>query len=180
MKLLTPNSDKLSRYCIAIARNREDARDLMSETVLKAYQSFERVSKPDSFVYYLFSIARRINFRQQWKKRIFGNWDEKLFENIQQHETTPETNVDIQILYNTLAKLPAKQSEAVVLFEISGFSIEEIAKIQGSTQSAVKSRLKRGREKLSELISEKEKQFVQPQVCFQEIESIILGTGKYV
>jgi len=40
------------------------------------------------------------------------------------------------------------QREAIVLFELDGYSLEEIATIQGVTLSAVKTRLARGREKL--------------------------------
>ena len=47
-----------------------------------------------------------------------------------------------------LAGLPAVQREAVVLFEIEGFSVEEIAAMQEVTVSAVKSRLARGRDRL--------------------------------
>ena len=46
-----------------------------------------------------------------------------------------------------LAKLPGVQREAVVLFELEGFGIEEIAALQRATPSAVKSRLARGRER---------------------------------
>lgn len=42
--------------------------------------------------------------------------------------------------------------ETVILFEISGLSLEEIKKIQGGTISGVKSRLKRGRETLEILM----------------------------
>ncbi|PIZ05301.1 MAG: RNA polymerase subunit sigma-24, partial [Flavobacteriales bacterium CG_4_10_14_0_8_um_filter_32_5] len=41
----------------------------------------------------------------------------------------------------------------IVLFEITGFSIKEIMEIQNSSESAVKQRLKRGREKLVELLT---------------------------
>jgi RNA polymerase sigma-70 factor (ECF subfamily) len=54
-----------------------------------------------------------------------------------------------------LGKLPDKQKEAIILFEISGFKIAEIAEMQGATESAVKSQLKRGREKLTNILVEK-------------------------
>jgi len=47
-----------------------------------------------------------------------------------------------------LATLPAVQREAVILHELDGFSMEEIAEMQGVTISAVKSRVSRGRQKL--------------------------------
>jgi len=47
-----------------------------------------------------------------------------------------------------LATLDPTQREAVVLHELDGFSVDEVAEMQQVTPSAVKSRLARGREKL--------------------------------
>lgn len=47
-----------------------------------------------------------------------------------------------------LETLPAVQREAVVLFDIDGHSLAEIADMQGASLSAVKSRLVRGRARL--------------------------------
>ena len=51
-------------------------------------------------------------------------------------------------LHQALALLPDAQREAVILFEISGFNLKEVAEIQEASLSAVKQRLKRGRERL--------------------------------
>ena len=47
-----------------------------------------------------------------------------------------------------LATLEPVQREAIVLFELHGYSIEEIAEIQRASVASVKSRLVRGRERL--------------------------------
>ena len=47
-----------------------------------------------------------------------------------------------------LATLPAEQREAIVLHELEGFSVDEVAEMQHASASAVKSRLSRGRERL--------------------------------
>ena len=47
-----------------------------------------------------------------------------------------------------LASLPAVQREAIVLFELEHYSIEEIAGLQRASVTAVKTRLSRGRERL--------------------------------
>jgi DNA-directed RNA polymerase specialized sigma24 family protein len=44
-----------------------------------------------------------------------------------------------------------------VLFELSGFSIEEIREIQGGSISGVKTRLVRGREALRSMLTEFER-----------------------
>jgi RNA polymerase sigma factor (sigma-70 family) len=49
-----------------------------------------------------------------------------------------------------LQRLPVEQREAIVLFEVEGFAIDEIAELQRASQSAVKSRLARARQRLRE------------------------------
>ncbi|MFO0496195.1 MAG: RNA polymerase sigma factor [Flavobacteriia bacterium] len=51
-----------------------------------------------------------------------------------------------------MALLPVVQKESLILFEIAGFNIREIAEIQQASESAVKQRLKRGRQKLTEIL----------------------------
>jgi RNA polymerase sigma factor (sigma-70 family) len=47
-----------------------------------------------------------------------------------------------------LAALPAVQREAIVLFDLEGLGLQEVARLQNVSLSAVKSRLNRGRERL--------------------------------
>jgi DNA-directed RNA polymerase specialized sigma24 family protein len=47
-----------------------------------------------------------------------------------------------------LQTLPPIQREAVILFEVVGLSIAEITQVQHAGESAVKSRLSRGRQRL--------------------------------
>jgi RNA polymerase sigma-70 factor (ECF subfamily) len=68
-------------------------------------------------------------------------------------DSDPQTLTDIQLLYKLLKQLPDEQQECILLFEISGFSLKEIAIIQSVSEGAVKQRLRRGREKLGELMN---------------------------
>ena len=45
----------------------------------------------------------------------------------------------------TLARLPAEQSAALLLHALEGYTYREIAEIQGSTLTAVRSRIARAR-----------------------------------
>lgn len=135
---------------MALTRDRETAKELASSTIAIAYERFDTLRNPDAFVSFLFSIASRTHQRNYKKSKIFSfldpsqdRWEDRI--------TSPEDHTDVQILYQMLDKLPEKQKEAIILFEINGFSIEEISKIQGGTISGVKSRLKRGKERLKKL-----------------------------
>ena len=48
-----------------------------------------------------------------------------------------DKNDGIHLLHEALSRLPENQREAIVLFEISGFSIAEIADLQHAGISAV-------------------------------------------
>jgi RNA polymerase sigma-70 factor (ECF subfamily) len=56
-------------------------------------------------------------------------------------------------LYKALAMLPIEQREALILFEIVGFSVKEIAGFQQKTEEAIRQQLSRGRKKLLSLLS---------------------------
>ena len=152
LELFEPVRIRLSLYARAMTRNSEDAKDLIGDTILAAYENLDKVREPVAFASYIFSIASNANKRKHRRLRIFGPYNESLAEQIPDTSIRLESIVDTQFLYLALDKLPAKQKEAVVLFEISGFALEEIKKIQGGTLSGVKSRIKRGREQLAVLM----------------------------
>lgn len=59
-------------------------------------------------------------------------------------------------LETALGELPEDQRLAVILFDIEGFSYEEIAEIAGVAVGTVKSRLHRGRSRLRDILNEDE------------------------
>jgi RNA polymerase sigma-70 factor (ECF subfamily) len=139
----------------AMTRNSENAADLVSDTILLAYQNFEKLKDKSVFKSFVFTIASRRFKRNMRMQKIFGKYDTEYAEQIPAKVTSPDMEIDIKILYKALEKLPLKIKEAVIMFEISGLSLEEIRVIQGGTLSGVKSRLKRGREKLTQMLTEK-------------------------
>ncbi len=155
LQLLNPINDDLSRFVLALTRNREDTKDIVSETLLAAYENFGKLNSPQAFKSYLFTIANRIYKRRRFRSRLFGTFDEEVVLNIPDNGVAPDRLSDVDMLYSAIAKLPEAQQTAIILFEISGFSLEEIREIQGGSLSGVKSRLKRGREKLAELLGAK-------------------------
>jgi len=155
MKLYSEVHAPLLRFARAMTKSREDARDLASETILIAYEKFHTIKNKQAFLSYLFSIATRIHKRRRWRMKFFGDYDETKAEQIVAEISPPDLSPDVEILYKALDKLPEKMKTTVIMFEISGLSLEEIREIQGGTLSGVKSRLVRGRTMLKEILTEK-------------------------
>ena len=75
-------------------------------------------------------------------------------KNLEAKINDPETALDVHYLYKALSQLHPKEKDAVLLFEVSGFSIKEISEIQQSNEGAVRTRLSRARRKLKEMLSD--------------------------
>lgn len=154
LELFKPVEQNLYRYARAMADTYEEAKDLAADTLLAAYEGFESLQHREAFLSYLFTIASRIAKKKRWKKKFFGVYNELEANQMPDRSQHADRNMDIELLYKALGQLPAKQKEALVLFEISGFSLKEIQEMQGGSLSAVKSRISRGREKLAQLLNE--------------------------
>jgi RNA polymerase sigma-70 factor (ECF subfamily) len=152
MALLGPVRHRLAHFARAMTRNHDDAQDLISDTVLAAFERFEQVKDQKAFLAYLFTIAARIHKRRSWRARLFDRYDPEKAASVHDRGTSPDVSADIRALYDAMARLPARQREAVALFEISGLSLEEIRNVQGGSISAVKMRLVRGRKQLALLL----------------------------
>ncbi len=148
MELYTPCHQAFMGYCRGLTGNREDARDLAGEAVLIVFENLGKLRKRDSFKAYLFGVARRLQLHHYRRGKFRGDYSEAAAERLPSPDTETDGLHDVEFLYRLLDKLPPKQREALVLFELSGFSLEEIRQLQGGTVSGVKSRLMRGREQL--------------------------------
>lgn len=153
LELYEPIHDRFERFCRARVYGDMDFRDLMNETLLKAYQKFDDLRAKEAFLSFLFSISVRILANNKRKKKEDVDQFDKHSVLLPDVNADTATSTDVYFLHEALAKLSEEQRECIILFEISGFSIKEIAKIQESTESSVKQRLRRGRIRLKEILT---------------------------
>lgn len=153
LELYEPIHDRFERFCRARVYGNMDFRDLINETLLLAFEKFETLRSKEAFLSFLFSISVRILSNHQQKKKESQFLKEDNIHKIKDLNTNPLEDADVYYLHQALTQLSDDQRECIILFEISGFSIREIAEIQQSGESAVKQRLKRGREKLTEILT---------------------------
>ncbi len=161
------------RYCSALAYGKMETEDLVQDVLLSAYQHFETIQSKGQLLHYLIRAARNRSISWWRKSKFKEEWLESHAEQLQAQGISPEMALDIELLYRTLDQLPCKQKEAIILFEISGFSIKEIADIQNSTEGAIKTKISRGRKKLQQLMTEKDFESGTAPI-FETIQTILL------
>lgn len=153
LELYEPIHDTFERFCRARVYGNMEHGDLINETLLVAFKKFDTLKSKGAFLSFLFGISVRIlsNNHKKLKERNL-NTDNDDSHKMQAHNNT-ESDAEIHFLYKALSELNDDQRESLILFEISGFKIKEIAIIQEVSEDAVKQRLKRGRKRLSEILT---------------------------
>lgn len=148
MRCYEPLHNNLTRFVQSMVWNKEEVKDIISETLLKSFENFDNLKNKEALLSYMFTVATRLVYKTSNRRTVSMEIPDTLVD----HAANTETRTEIKELYRAINELPEKQREAITLFELSGYSITEIQKIQGDTISAVKSRIARAREKLQELL----------------------------
>jgi RNA polymerase sigma-70 factor (ECF subfamily) len=137
-----------------LCRSAPDGDDLYQEAVLLAFRHLEKLRDERSFRSWFYSILisrHRSRTRTPFWKR-FASLEARMesgHEAIgERGDEWAERTIGAARMARALGALPDVQREAIVLFEMQGFSIEEVASLQRASVPAVKSRLARGRETL--------------------------------
>ncbi|MBM2814358.1 MAG: polymerase, sigma-24 subunit, subfamily [Ignavibacteria bacterium] len=151
-ELLEPLYERLERFALSMTRNREAARDLLGDTVLAAYDSFPGLRSEEAFLSFLFTIASRIYHKAIKSNPKLVSLEQEDLDTLFGIEPDSELLTDVRILYESLDKLQDIYKETIILFDILGFSYNEICEIQNATLPNVKVRLHRGRSKLAEIM----------------------------
>ena len=137
-----------------LCRSPADGDDLYQESVLRAFEKLHTLRDESRFRAWFYATMlsrhRSRHRRLFWKRQVpldqaFAGGREPVGED------GTRWSAEIQSARRAteaLAALDAVQREVIVLFEIDGHSIREIADMQGVSPSAVKTRLARGRRKL--------------------------------
>jgi RNA polymerase sigma-70 factor, ECF subfamily len=154
IEVLRPIHDQVRGMARRLARDPADGDDLFQEALLRAYHKLPSLRDPDRFRSWfyavLLSVHRSRSRRAFWRRFLSLEVERTRGFDPPAEPSGPEAEERWRAdrVSRALAGLPAEQREAVVLFELEGFSLEEIAALQKASLSAVKSRLQRGRERL--------------------------------
>jgi len=154
LHLYEPVHDQFVRYCSSQAYGILETQDLVQEAVLITLGAFDRIQNQQKLLSFMIGVVNNIVKNKRRRRKFQAEWDETVLAKLESQLQDPDVALDIQYLLKALQELPEKQREAIMLFEISGFSIREISDIQASSVSATKTRLSRARKQLRTLLSE--------------------------
>ena len=150
--------DALYAFALKLTRAREDAEDLVSDTMLRAIERWEQYRMGTNIRAWLFTILyhafvsrkRRVDAREV--QPLEDEDGRQVFEVV--GDADPETGFFDSFLDEgivaAIADLPDEYRSAVVMSDLHGLRYAEIAGVLGVPEGTVKSRLFRGRRLLQE------------------------------
>lgn len=151
-----PIHDRARRLARYLARSSEEGDELFQEAALRALERLgglrDEAVFPAWFYKVLLSVHRNRARRALFRGLLSLSWAEAEGVPEPAVPAAGEARLDEQRrsrrLRRALSRLPAEQREAVVLFELEELSLDEVAALQGTSVTAVKTRLSRGRKRL--------------------------------
>jgi len=144
LKALRP---RLHRYCARMTGSAVSGEDVLQDALVKALHARSQGVEVDNLEGWLFRIAHNasLDFLRSRTRATVVPLTEDM-------EAMPMPEADIVAIgFRTFLRLPELQRCAVILKDVLGHSVEEIAGIAGCSPAAAKSALQRGRAGLREL-----------------------------
>lgn len=146
---------KLHRYCARMTGSAVDGEDIVQDALMKALAALPDVGLVRNPEGWLFRIAHNtaLDFLRQ-RARGPALLDDEALDMI---AAPSASNCDHEIAatsLRTFMRLPALQRSAVILKDVLGHSLEEIASITGASEAAAKSALQRARVRLRQIANE--------------------------
>ncbi|SHM21846.1 sigma-70 family RNA polymerase sigma factor [Rhodanobacter sp. OK091] len=144
LKALRP---RLHRYCARMTGSAVSGEDVLQDALVKALHARAEGTEVDNLEGWLFRIAHNasLDFLREKSRNTFVALTDDI-------EAAPIPEADIvAVSFQTFLRLPELQRCAVILKDVLGHSVDEIASIAGCSPAAAKSALQRGRVALRQL-----------------------------
>lgn len=150
-----PLKDKLFRLALRITLSREDAEDIVQDTLMKVWSNRAEMSAVSSIEAYAMTMCRNQALDICAKKeRQNISLDEKAHDRTDTHSMLPDEKMAQDegktLVRQTIDSLPEKQRTAMLMREIEEKTYKEIAQVMGLTESDVKINIFRARKSIRE------------------------------
>ena len=149
--LIEKFKNRIFTVCYRIIGNIEDAKDISQDTFVEIFMKLKTLQDPRKFSVWIYKIAvnKSINFLRKKRRILLFSKANSFFA-----EEKNKDAIQRDTINSLLNRLTPDYRTVLVLFYIEDKTIKEITSILDLTESAVKMRLTRAREKLKKFMEE--------------------------
>ncbi|MCD4812259.1 sigma-70 family RNA polymerase sigma factor [bacterium] len=158
--LVTRYRDRIYSLAYHMLSNAEEAQDIAQEVFVRAYKNLSKFRHESSFYTWLYRIAVNIVYTQAKKASRRRELYDQAFKDLRMKPgkmpETPEGLAQLEelkeMILRAIRQLDPRFRQVLILKEIEGHDVSEVAKMLKLPQGTVKSRLYRAREDLRHII----------------------------
>jgi RNA polymerase sigma-70 factor (ECF subfamily) len=156
--------DALYNFAMYLTRNPPEADDLVQETYLRAFRFWHRFQPGTHLRAWLFQIMRNTFltfYRLREREAAIAedgvpDWDVPMFHDAPDEDSrATEAHTDLE---RAMRRLPEDFRTVLLLAEVEGLPLEEVARVMACPVGTVKSRIFRAKERLRGFLRDYEKQ----------------------
>ena len=157
------HQDALYNFAMYLTRNPPEADDLIQETYLRAFRFSHRFQPGTHLRAWLFQIMRNTFltfYRLREREAAIAedgvpDWDVPMFHDAPEPDTRAmEAHTDLE---RAMSRLPEEFRTVLLLAEVEGLPLEEVARVMACPVGTVKSRIFRAKERLRGLLRDYDK-----------------------
>ncbi|MEU8000639.1 RNA polymerase sigma factor SigM [Catellatospora sp. NPDC049111] len=185
--LFRRHRDRLWAVALRTTNDREDAADALQEAMLSAHRAAARFRGEAAVTTWLHRIVvnacvDRLRRRQAHLTVPLpgqaGADDDDRHTPARNEPAAPSTDHDTaMVVRSALAELPYDQRAALVLVDLQGYSVAEVAQLMGVAEGTIKSRCSRGRARLAVMLGHLRNLGDSPDVGGTRAQDVTPGGG---
>ena len=149
-RLVEQHQTAVLRTCYLYLCDRSQAEDAVQETFLKVYKGLDTFRGESSEKTWIMKIAMNTCYKMNR-----SGWSRFINRRVTP-EMLPETSVPFEEKDDELTRAVIRLREVILLYYYQGLNVNEIAEALGISQPSVSGRLKRGRERLKDMLEGRE------------------------
>jgi RNA polymerase sigma-70 factor (ECF subfamily) len=162
-RLALSHLDALYNFAVYLTRSPAEAEDLVQETYLRAFRFSHRFQPGTHLRAWLFQILRNtfLTFYRLRERELplaedgVPDWDAPMFHEAPAEDPSVlEAHTDLE---RAMRRLPDEFRTVLLLAEVEGLPLEEVAQIMACPVGTVKSRIFRAKERLRVILRDYEK-----------------------
>jgi RNA polymerase sigma-70 factor (ECF subfamily) len=150
-EIVRRHRDRLWAVALRTLGDREEAADAVQDALVSAYRAASRFRGDSAITTWLHRIVVNACLDRLRRRQVRPTVALPEVETVALAAHSPDADTALTVRA-ALAQLPAEQRVPLVLLDMQGYSVAEIAQILGVAEGTVKSRCARGRARLAILL----------------------------
>lgn len=173
--------EKIFGFCYARTNDSYEAQELCSDIIFALIKAANTEGKIDNLYPFIWRVARNVyadfsNNRRRHADTFYEGDSNDILPLIADKESEDNSDELLRAVYRQISFLTKAYREIMIQFYIDGLSTAEIAKLQNTSEVAIRQRLFSARKKVRNEVDKMQETYNKP-VALDKMEYVIWGTG---